>query len=1133
MSDFAMPQALSLEDSRRASLPAVRREVVHNTTTQNEYGPGELCYIPIETGAAGAFMDVSTTRLEATVVVRNRNYYADFIDLPRCGWNALIQEFGIELNGALHELNRHYAECIELDMIKRGENKYPYEVCRSNTWRAANGSAGKMHINFIKPSMITAMGLPHNVMYAPLVAGTTTTSAPDSISQGYLLSSQRYATEKFGRSLGVAIPVGDLTTPAGMNAPIDTYSSPAVFGTMVSSSMELAESYYDDRIREQKDINIHQYGAPVRQPTDITAVRLNTVNGTDLGEATNVRSAFRLLGLPHGGNLLHTYCRNIPSSQEGASYNVNLSLAGIGYGQSVNGFTSGQWPAKQPCDLEKLKKELDSSLRFVSGDAIHNYYANCKNIPIGVPINLSGDDSGSTKIWGANADGTYVKTLPVMNNPGQNYQETEFHISLKVYSSLIGVLAKKWFPELVVPQGRMRIRLRFQEPQILFQTSMDPCRRVPGTVRDYFPYMGVVHSADTAGAPLQIQNLRQTEPRRIASGIHPIMVTDYVPGMVYVDAIALGRFPVPQMVMKEMHKLTKAFYPNTNPAAGNLGLITVAGGGALDSNGTVIMDQYETANVQGNLLAATVGLTNALDAGQSTIIAINRLLHEIHRNQEYGYPVLPYSVFDPATGIPPGVNAPGGTVSSEVVPLVGADTHYPTIGHYQQYVWPHDYKNYLTTPHLTPGDTTAAGPLQWLGDDITGVALSAAPNTDNNLIRTNPNHDWYYKSLNWNPFCLPTPQYVPFANPQNKAPTRSITVDDYVNENVCCFGTHLEASQAQTRRSFYQLYPLQVPDQLVANLRERLTYIVKDIQLVTQQLILPRNAALSIIENALSGGITMETNAWKEIEMMLPRADSQKALINMSAAYCTDITFLFRPTETYQGDIAFGHNSFAFYNPFTSFKFLETSQTTDTNYLGGTPQFYNECVIGTRTAFDIQLQLGSELMPRTPINTINSLIKNIRWGDQVFSDADYMDLAPRLQPSYATTNGMVINTLQDGFWSCYLPISALDDQTITDNPFFVPLEMSTRRKIRGGRSKDGPLPFFKPLNGSFHLSFNLESYMGQSGRIRTGVPIVNNNMFLKFEKGHLVREYYTQLLTICNCDARVVFERGGTMQFFT
>jgi hypothetical protein len=93
--------------------------------------------------------------------------------------------------------------------------------------------------------------------------------------------------------------------------------------------------------------------------------------------------------------------------------------------------------------------------------------------------------------------------------------------------------------------------------------------------------------------------------------------------------------------------------------------------------------------------------------------------------------------------------------------------------------------------------------------------------------------------------------------------------------------------------------------------------------------------------------------------------------------------------------------------------------------------------------------------------------------------------------------------------------------------------MSLRTKLRGVRSTLGSLPIFKPYDGTFHLSFNLEAYMGQSDRLRTGIPIVNNNMFLKMERAHLLRNTSTQLLTVASCDGKVVFERGGTVQFFT
>ena len=133
-----------------------------------------------------------------------------------------------------------------------------------------------------------------------------------------------------------------------------------------------------------------------------------------------------------------------------------------------------------------------------------------------------------------------------------------------------------------------------------------------------------------------------------------------------------------------------------------------------------------------------------------------------------------------------------------------------------------------------------------------------------------------------NPFCLPTPQYIPLINPSNKLSSREINTSDWVTEEQLCFGTHLERSQAQVRRSHSSLYPLSIPDGITSRIDERVTYVVENVSIVSQQIILPQAAADSIIAAALQGGIAIETNAWKEMESILPKSEPQKHLINMA-----------------------------------------------------------------------------------------------------------------------------------------------------------------------------------------------------------------------------------------------------------
>lgn len=1123
MSEFAMPAALELEASRRNGIPAFRREVVHNTTTQNEYRPGELCYIPMDTGAAGAFMDVTCTRLEFVVVVRNKNYFCDFINLPRCGWNAIIQEFGIELNNGLHELNRHYAECVELDMIKRGENRTPFEMCRSNPWKAAEGVAGKTHINFIKPSMVSHVGLPHGVKYPSLSTDTSATT-PDTISQAYLFYSQPFTYESLGRTGDTDLPATKYMTHKDVS--------------MVSSSMEISQSYWSDDI-PQTSIFMKKFltDCPSGNTEDVEADLEGNMDGP-IDEVivpttfdTHMYDAYtRIYGAPQGLELRYL-ARTAPTIAI-----ANVGSYQVAYGGSLPGGCSGIWPVRQPCPIQQIEKEYKDQIRFVNSENIVNYYANVKNIPVSIPVDLQADPTGSSAIWGAG-----TKTKPTII--GQYGHETEFHVSVKIYSSLIGLLADRWFPELVVPQGRMRVRLRFQEPNIVFQTLMDPCRRVPGTTRDFIPYLGITESktctgtADEEGTkpssamPVSDVGGKQSL-KHLASGIHPIMVSEYEPGSVFVDAIAMGKFPLPQQRMRMLnyfapysaHNWDTSGSWSTNSSAGYNYVALDVPQKAFNTDLTRVSMNDFLSDMSAYIAGGTDPIS-PLKAALNIYPKLAKVLYEIHQNTEYGFPVNT----DPRTDTQ--------QLSSFRSTQLSSSKRVQNVSDTQYYSFPTDWQTSRLSNN--PVDKIWIKPAKVEGQVISknseGQDNTAAANAYQ-YDMSNANADEKLRACVWNPFGVPIPQYVPMKEPWNKNNTRIITTADYVNENEVCYGTFLESSVAQVRRSHAALYPLAIPDVVTSGLNERLTYIVKNVQIVTQQIVLPRGTALSIVENALEGGITMECRAWKEMESMLPQAESQKHLINMAAAYCTDITFLFRPVEIYQGDVAYGYNSFSFYNPFTAFDFaLEPGITMESqvNALGGVPVYYNECIMSTRVPFDIQLQISAELLPRVPIDSINALIRNVRWGDQVFSDRDYMDLNPHLLPSYQTSKGMAINTLQDGFWACYTPIHCLNDQTITVNPFYVGLEFSLRKKIRGSRAAGGSLPIFKPYDGTFHLSFNLEAYMGQSDRIRTGVPIVNNNMFLKIEKCHLARKTQVQLLTVAQCDGKIVFERGGTMQFFT
>lgn len=1098
LKNFAVPSALDLESQRRPAIPGYRREVIHNTTTQNEYRPGTICYIPYDSGAAGAFCDPATVRLEGTVEVINRNYYCDAFNLPRCGWHALIQEFGIEIGGVLHELNRHYAECVELDMIKRGENRTPFYLTRENDYQVGGMDVGKMHINFVKPSMITTMGLPHGVQY-PSIQTLTSDTYPDTISSGYLMQSHPFSFESWGRSVQSNLPT---LTSSLAEAPTNT-TGETVFkakdaGYFEPSSLSAA-SFYDDAMTDALNILTTKgvvNGGKIGYFDNTTGAKIDSVSGTTIGPDTVVHKTRGYYGLPAGGRMLHKYCRLVGATNGG-------TLSDFQLGESMDSVSPGVWPVRQPFHYRALQDSLQKDYSLISAHNVVDYYANCQNVPCAIPIDLSSDPSGTNTIWG-NAE---LAKPPLTKSSGFS---TFYSFSLKLYSSLIGELAKVWFPELLVPQQKMRIRIRFQDPSLVFQTVMDPCRRVPGTSRDWYPNLGV-QSSDNA----PVSELIEQDPKIILSGIHPIMVSNYEPGFCYIDAIAKGTYPVPQLKMKALHSVNKLFdlYDSQQPYGADADTI-------LPFN---IPFYGATANNQTDYQPKALALTNALASGVTQASAANvqvinniwkKILYEIEQNQEYGYPTNPDGV-DLNNTAELGPKPIAGTSTTHRI-----DAKADRIVALQQYIHPTNFRQYMAEDVIP-----AAG-------QATRIATRYdAQNANTSQIILDPVFDWEYKALNWNPFCVPTPQYLPVSNPSDKRIARVLRVQDFVNENRVCFGTHYSKSKMQVRRSHATLFPLEIPDVVDSGANSRLTYLIRNVQLVTQQIVLPRAAGLSIISNALAGGLVSEANAWTEIETTLPNATSQKVLVNAAMAFCTNISFVFQPTETIEGDRAYGYRFGSYLNPFTAFDFIGTN-AADYNYLGGEGiSYYNEITTSDRIPFDIQLQLSSELIPRTPMTKLSRFLTYNRWGDGVFTDQDYAELAPNLQPSYNATNDMVVNTLQDGFWACHIPIHCLDDQTITSNPFFASAEISLGRELRGRRGQIQPLPITVPYVGSFHITFNLETFMGLKSRMRTGMPIVNNNLFLKMERAHMCRLFSTRMLAILEGDGKWIYERGGMVMF--
>jgi hypothetical protein len=114
--------------------------------------------------------------------------------------------------------------------------------------------------------------------------------------------------------------------------------------------------------------------------------------------------------------------------------------------------------------------------------------ANVKNIPVGVApkqsilVNLNKppvDENSASSYDTATTNWNFS----VQNAISSNLSSTQtFTIALPIFSGLIGVWAEKAFPTMLIAPGSFYLQV-----SQAFQFTMDPCRRIFGTYRDYVP----------------------------------------------------------------------------------------------------------------------------------------------------------------------------------------------------------------------------------------------------------------------------------------------------------------------------------------------------------------------------------------------------------------------------------------------------------------------------------------------------------------------------------------------------------------------------------------------------------------------------------------------------------------------
>lgn len=398
---------------------------------------------------------------------------------------------------------------------------------------------------------------------------------------------------------------------------------------------------------------------------------------------------------------------------------------------------------------------------------------------------------------------------------------------------------------------------------------------------------------------------------------------------------------------------------------------------------------------------------------------------------------------------------------------------------------------------------------------------------------------------------IPIPQYFLSTSPWTQKCSTSV-IGAYAKETQGCYGTYLRSATAQTRRT-----------QTSTNCKDITTvyssydtdYYLTNVGLFTEQIIVPDEIASQLLLSARSGAIAYHTNFINATYNNAPTTESQNLLLTVTGASVNSVTFLFQSNAQLSGTEAFSYNSLSTYNPWTRLDFAAGDYD-----VGGKYTLYNPLTTKNTLGLNLYLKIGNEMFPRQGINSVPELLMETQKGFQTLSDYSiHLDMKTYVIPTFVTNNSesyLQYDVLRDGFFSCFVEAKALDDQTLTGNPYLniqgygvqgtaiAPIaarrcecDIVTNNALSVTSGVKGVLNLFRPLDGNFRLCFNLATFETQNSA-RCGTPIVNNQLFLQGDLMYfMAHKVDTTTPSVCvtavyEQDAKIVFEQGGNCLSF-
>jgi len=1089
----AIPANVNLAKRKPTAVAAYSRRVKSIATNAQQFGESTFVNITLDTSTPGAFNDNLSSYLKFDLTFSNPNPYIDFVSFGSAGAASVIEEFRIYCQGTPIEEILQYNTCFQLFMDLNAQCKDPYYMYRPS--KITQGVKYSQHVNQIKPPMVNRAGNPMH--YNALLSNYRSTATVYDTAYNWtnLLTSDSIGWTKIsfmGSTYNLTASNGGFQfaiNPASFTVGNQSFAGGGV-GAMYGDSTQLnaagvAALTYATNTGNNSNCAVH---AGINALVDFSSGnQFGPAQVTDKNENvyTNATTSTQITGVP-------------PSVPFFASASYFFTNPDYEPHNPLN------WPMIMPNDTY----QSDNQNNDQGPDNIQDYFmflSNVKLIPVG--IKGSARASNSTAANAGTITGSYNYSSLNFSNVTQlastASSTTTITVCIPLLSGFLGSLSEKMSPFMLMAPGSTYIQLKTATALKAFQVSMDPCRRVLGTLRDYVPFMGSI--GGTYGQ------------------------FNYLNGWYYGGTNTTANLPkawLTNLSYLQAGTSNYLYQPAGTPIAmnsfmGPIAKAVVEAGttGAFDDINLAFVAARQQlggsfACIGGNLLPLMTYLNTATSYGNTVGNASNSLITTSSKNYQLMF--QPYSVaamegfwstieaddqwaslfnagFGYYTGITPysqascsGITATGAGVFSNSLSAVPGAYVEPLAGN--------NLVTYFLGQVNTYGTTTSETQYNQVGGPV------PTPTCNGIGVYNNQQQSFFLR-----PAGVPLPQYMLVTTPWSlktllgSATTAgSVTsgpwqvIGDQIlpsslaSESYACYGTYLERSRQQSMRVFSGGSgttfgstggSTSITTTSNGTTGGYLTYYLSNVEFVGQQVILPDAVTTRILASAQAGDISTEANSVRTYQSPVQATyTTQNILLPCKIASANALYCVFQPSNYTTGGLDTQlYESTSRMCPFSTIYSSATtgisSTTSGQSTIGLSSPFTIVNPSAKSGGFEIQLKIGNELIPQQPMTSISEIVaENVKAQHKLFDVVSNMNCTFSFSTSSGftgtstgtstnvtsydnssdTTNGLFYDCLKDNdFCSAFTFAPYLDDQTFINNPNWNYIAMCASQYING------------------------------------------------------------------------------------